>query len=1170
MHVSAEQEWPTGLMIIQGNRLEDLRSLMVGWMQRHPLRPLEEDVVLVQSNGIAQWLKLALAAPEGPGGGCGIAAAIDVKLPGRLIWQAYRSLLDELPKSSPFDKEPLTWRIYQLLGELDRLRPYVADTADLTPLTGFLECDADARQRYQLAARLADLYDQYQVYRADWLAAWEAGADDIIKPGGERQPLGSEQRWQAGLWRALTHAIQADPSLGEGPWSRASRAAVHHAALAAAKALEPSQRPAALPRRVIVFGVSCLPRQTLAVLEAIAHLSQVLLFVSNPSRHYWGDLIEGRELLRRDYRRNRTRKLPGNLEPAALHLHGHPLLAAWGKQGRDYLHLLDERDQPEHYRQHFGGRIDLFSSPGDATLLQQLQEDLLELRSVTERQERQSLIDPTCDDSLRFTVAHSEQREVEILQDQLLATFEQAQARGTPLQPGDVLVMVPDIDNYAAAIQAVFGRVPANDPRFLPYHIADQGQRHRNPLLIALELLLQLPRARFAVTELLDLLDISALRERYQIDAADLPRLRQWIQGANIRWGLNSEQRSSLLLPTGLEQNTWQFGLKRMLLGFAAGRAGAWRDIEPYDEVGGLEAALVGPLVALLQRLDQTWRELQQSRTPFGWSGYLQQLLADYFVETEPADSHALSDIQTTLDQWLEASAQAGIADDSIPLEVFREHLLGHLDQPALTQRFLAGAVTFATLMPMRAIPFRQVWILGMNDGDYPRSTTVADFDLMRRDYRPGDRSRRDDDRYLFLEALLSAREKLTISWVGRSIRDNAPRPPSVLVGQLRDHLGAGWRLQGLPAQITGHAARQALLGALTTEHPLQPFSRRYFEPGRDPRLFTYAHEWRVVHGSHTAPAGTPLPRLALAAPITLQELARFMRQPVGYFYSRRLGIAWYGDDETAEDEEVFQLDGLAWWALQDELLQHLVHALATDSGADPARCLSQAALRLGRAGQLPLPPFTDIFTERLTADLQAPARRYQELSAEYGKPLLQQVHRWDCADGSQFEATLPDLRCNRERLVIRLVLQASRIHTGDALKWHHLTRQWPAHLAAQLAQETSTVILGPDTELTLPPLPAAEARRHLDVLLSTYCEGLQGLLPLPCKTAFALLTDSKPREVYEGGHRHPGEREDHPGFGRFWPDYATLAADDRFAALSQRLYGPLLAALPMSHAAVP
>ena len=95
----------------------------------------------------------------------------------------------------------------------------------------------------------------------------------------------------------------------------------------------------------------------------------------------------------------------------------------------------------------------------------------------------------------------------------------------------------------------------------------------------------------------------------------------------------------------------------------------------------------------------------------------------------------------------------------------------------------------------MRALPFEVLCLLGMNDGDFPRSSARSDFDLMAwpGQQRPGDRSRRDDDRQLMLEALLSARRVLYVSWAGRSARDNSEQPPSVLVSQLRDYLAAGW-----------------------------------------------------------------------------------------------------------------------------------------------------------------------------------------------------------------------------------------------------------------------------------------------------------------------------------------------------------------------------------------
>ena len=357
-----------GFMVLQGNQLEDLREVAVHWLASNPLRPLEHECILVQSNGIAQWLKAALAHNDQ---GTGIAAAIDVQLPGRFIWQAFRSVFPELPNSSPFDKTPLTWRLYHLLNDWSRLQAQLGAQAGwLAPLEGFLSADRDPRRCYQLAGKLADLYDQYQLYRADWLHAWEQGEDVLIQASGTRTPLPDGQRWQALLWRQLQQSIRGEQPAGSHDWASASRAHVHQQFVEACRAFSPEQRPPGLPRRVIVFSISSLPQQTLQLLHAISPFTQVMLFVTNPCQHYWGDLVEGKELLRREYRRIAQRKVPGNLNPEDLHAYGHPLLASWGKQGRDFLHLLDEHDQPASYRRLFSQqRVDLFSDPGDGCLL---------------------------------------------------------------------------------------------------------------------------------------------------------------------------------------------------------------------------------------------------------------------------------------------------------------------------------------------------------------------------------------------------------------------------------------------------------------------------------------------------------------------------------------------------------------------------------------------------------------------------------------------------------------------------------------------------------------------------------------------------------------------------------------------------------------------------------
>ena len=198
----------SGMMLIQGNHLETLRDLMVAWVKAHPLSPLEKEHILVQSNGIAEWLKMALAQDE-KDGGVGIAAAVDVGLPMRFLWDGYRSFDERIPEKTPFDKQPLTWLIYRLLDNKSDVYQRLRDDTNFAPLMSFLGSDDDPRRRYQLSQKLADLFDQYQVYRPDWLAAWQRGEDNLpgIGPSQKTKPVEENQQWQPALWRIIQQHV---------------------------------------------------------------------------------------------------------------------------------------------------------------------------------------------------------------------------------------------------------------------------------------------------------------------------------------------------------------------------------------------------------------------------------------------------------------------------------------------------------------------------------------------------------------------------------------------------------------------------------------------------------------------------------------------------------------------------------------------------------------------------------------------------------------------------------------------------------------------------------------------------------------------------------------------------------------------------------------------------
>lgn len=1151
-------ELTPGFIVAHSHRLEDLTDVAVQLMHSHPLDPLQDETILVQSNGIAQWLKTELAQTTG------IAAMLDVSLPARFVWKAYRAVLGhQIPRHSPYDKERLVWRLMRLLPAL------METDSKFASLQRYTAGDTDQRKTFQLCEKIADLLDQYQVYRADWLDAWSQSRDVIITRG-EDKPLDEAQRWQAELWRALVADIGATDI-----WS--NRAALHRAFIEQASAR--TERPCELPPRVVVFGISSLPQQTLEVLHAIKGYTQVLLCVHNPCQHFWADIVDGRELFQRSMQARQQNKEASDFSLDDLHQHAQPLLASWGKQGRDYIRLLDLFDETREKAADFSDiRFDIFDEQDTQTLLQQLQSDILNLRPVHETHAAWGRQVAASDRSIAFHSCHSPQREVEVLHDQLLAAL----AEDSSLNPRDIMVMVPDINTYAPYIEAVFGRLPAQDSRAIPYTIADQGQRHRNPLLIALDMILSAPQSRFASSDIFDLLHVPAVQRRFMLRPEQVEQLQTWCAQSGARWGLSELQRNSLGVTTGSEHNSWRFALQRMMHGYAAGpettdigTGAPWHHIEPYAEVAGIQAEAAGALYLLIERLEAYWQLLAEPRSPVAWSQCLSGLLEDFFTPDNDAEQLIITRLRSNLDNWLEAAEEASY---SAPLRynIVQEIWLSSMEEAGLNQRFLAGAVNFATLMPMRAIPFKRVCLLGMNDADYPRTTQKTDFDLMASDYRPGDRSRREDDRYLFLEAMLSARDQLYVSWVGFSSRDNSEIPPSVLVGQLQDHLIAGWA-----ADDSSGAARK-LQQQLTTEHYLQPFSAGYFATDNpQDRYFTFAAEWMAVHqGAIKSSASKTLPPFIQPAPFSLRRWVEFLLEPARLFSQQRLGVYLDQDERIDLDDERFATDGLFSWQLKNEALHWLLQAYRRNelqSGNSVAQSLPAYFASVQRRGLLPMGEAA----LQIQEDISERVAGIFDLVYEYlqsGVTALDDMPLEQTWSGIRVEDYLTGIYRDTGQGITQLWVTVSKVveikPRVNKFTHRHLIEPWLRHLMLTIASPAKTVqtlIIGEGGSVQLPAVAPEDASTWLEMQASYMQQALQQPLPTALELAVDRLSKSSDkrtlesmRSLYEGGF-NPGKKAYLAYTARYFPSAESLLENDDFNIISDALFTPFLALLEKS-----
>lgn len=1041
-------------------------------------------------------------------------------------------VLPEIPKESAFNKQSMSWKLMTLL-------PQLLEREDFTLLRHYLTDDSDKRKLFQLSSKAADLFDQYLVYRPDWLAQWETG--HLVEGVGEAQA------WQAPLWKAL---VEYTDELGQPRWHRANLYQRFIETLESATTCPPG-----LPSRVFICGISALPPVYLQALQALGKHIEIHLLFTNPCRYYWGDIKDPAYLAKLLTRQRRhsfeDRELPlfRDSENAGQLFNsdgeqdvGNPLLASWGKLGRDYIYLLSDLESSQE--------LDAFVDVTPDNLLHNIQSDILELenRAVAgvnieefSRSDNKRPLDPL-DSSITFHVCHSPQREVEVLHDRLLAMLEE----DPTLTPRDIIVMVADIDSYSPFIQAVFGSAPAD--RYLPYAISDRRARQSHPVLEAFISLLSLPDSRFVSEDVLALLDVPVLAARFDITEEGLRYLRQWVNESGIRWGIDDDNVRELELPaTG--QHTWRFGLTRMLLGYAMESAqGEWQSVLPYDESSGLIAELVGHLSSLLMQLNIWRRGLAQERPLEEWLPVCRDMLNAFFLpdaETEAA--------MTLIEQQWQAIIAEGLGaqyGDAVPLSLLRDELAQRLDQERISQRFLAGPVNICTLMPMRSIPFKVVCLLGMNDGVYPRQLAPLGFDLMSQKPKRGDRSRRDDDRYLFLEALISAQQKLYISYIGRSIQDNSERFPSVLVQELIDYIGQSHYLPGDEA-LNCDESEARVKAHLTCHHTRMPFDPQNYQPGN---LQSYAREW-LPAASQAGKAHSefvqPLP-FTLPETVPLETLQRFWAHPVRAFFQMRLQVNFRTEDSEIPDTEPFILEGLSRYQINQQLLNVLVEQ-------DDAERLFR---RFRAAGDLPYGAFGEIFWETQCQEMQQLADRVIACRQP----------------GQSMEI---DLACNG----VQITGWLPQVQPDGLLRWRPSLlsvaqgmQLWLEHLVycASGGNGESRLFLRKDGEWRFPPLAAEQALHYLSQLIEGYREGMSApLLVLPesggawLKTCYdaqndAMLDDdstlqkarTKFLQAYEGNMMVRGEGDD-IWYQRLWRQL-TPETMEAIVEQSQRFLLPL------------
>ncbi len=934
----------TDLHVHRASRLEALAAAAREVLaSTRPADPLAPQTMVVAHAGIARWLRqfLVLHPGDSPGGARGIVANLDLVLPFEWLDRLECELL-EAGAAPEWQRESLRWRIDALLPQM-AAAPELADR-----LTG----EESARHRFRLADRLAALFTQYLLYRRDTVAAWERGRDT---------------HWQASLWRQLRNQIEGQH---RGDTMQALLAALTRGmATAAAHAPE------------LLFGFNHLPVDHLQLVDALAQRGPVHLFHLTPTFALWGDIATERAIAEAD-------------DAEALHLEsGHPLLAALGGHGQVLASMLEAHaGEPG-----FGDALDA-AAPLRTDRLGRLQRSLRELDASPGIAEAVTHASALHDASLRVHSCATHLRELEVLRDAILDRM----VADPTLTPRDIIVMAPDIERYAPLLPAVFG-----DPEFerwLPYQCSDRPLGALHPLLARVDALLSLDQVRFGVDDLLDLLELPALARRFDVEPRTVEAIAHWARESGVSWGLDGHDRERVTAgasnaPT---RHSWQFALDRVTAGHLRGASEILlANVLPLGDDDASSGDALRVLASLLRSL-QEWRDLIAiPRSVAQWAAQLRRnLIGALFAPAREDDASraALAQLETAIAGVVTEARMAG-RSDPVAFDAVRESLRGLIRGVGARQPFLGGGIAVCGMVPARALPFRMVCVLGLNDGEFPRNDSGRGLDLMQAPgaWRRGDRSQRDEDRYLFLESVLSARHVLHLSWRGISPVNGDAQTPSSPLAELMS-----W-LDGEHAHTTLQAGIEPVRPWLF-EHAIQPFAPRAFERSGsglsafDTRLYDAARAVRVdplpwppfLQGEMQ-----PLREHDCTRGLSVNGIVRWLREPGRAFLRDTLEVEqpWFEDQHLAEPLDR-ALPRHAADTLRDAAIAHFwAHG----------RLPLELPDRIAHSGLMPPDPAAqhafESMIEGLAKTEQAIAQRVPD--SAFGAQLRTVEVRWQGADGA-------------------------------------------------------------------------------------------------------------------------------------------------------------------------
>lgn len=786
----------------------------------------------------------------------GISANFKFYHPNDFIWKLFKIILSKKELKNIFTHSMIIWEIIKILDNKKF----------------FENCSKkkDMIKKFKFSFLMASIFKKYILYRPEWINQWEIEKNISI--------FDKNEQWQIKLWMEIIHNTK-----------KINQSSDHFANLFynIQKIIKEKKiKKKYLPKRFFIISSFSMNPSYIKIFQNISIYTDIYFLYITPFK-------------KNIFNFTQDNKIYTDIKIEKKNILNDSLITLWGQYEKIYyFYILKSKKNKV---------INCFKKNKNKSLLSQIKNNFFNDSEFTRKKRFLEI----SDHSISINICFNKKNEIEVLYEKLLIFLNE----NSSIKPGDIVVTSFSLDTYISSINLIFKST--DNKKTIPFFIAKKSSKTTEIMLWSFKKILNLSNSRFENEEILELLDVPEIAEKFNFSEEEIKILYHWIEETNIRWGINEKHKNYLLFPKN-KQNTWFYGIEKLLLSYAMNDTEKiWNGVLSCSFINGSRSELIGKLISFIKILEKWQKKLSKLQYLKYWRSLYSDLVSDFFQNNTKIEKS----IQIIQKKWIE------IIDDSLSSNYLKKISINILKKIFFYKYydnnheiFLPGVVNFCYPDSVCYIPFKVICMIGTDHTSIPKTNYLDNFNLLKKYPLIGDINLYQKYSYLFVQSLSCAEKYFYISYIGYSVKDESKVHPSILVDQLLNYITLNFCFIG-DQNLSYKENSKKITKYLCKKHKKQfLYETKNIESFiQDNIKNDFKHTEKNISHKNLLKKNTD-------NEINLKDLINFWKHPIRYFYNSHLKIKIRQKKQKINTTETFLVNPLNSFKIKNKLLDYIIN----------------------------------------------------------------------------------------------------------------------------------------------------------------------------------------------------------------------------------------------------